>query len=223
MQKQGHRRVRIPLLQNLHRLTFPLPVDQQLKDLERDLVTTYTSQHTNFYDELVEGLKFHPDLGKGTKRLKRMLLSQLVAYKLLQHTHQIDGRRVPDPRLFDNDRITLETFANQQFVFDDNRQIKLSGVWLIASLLRIPMHVLINTKNDDIVEQVIVEFHPSTKVKKIETFVAFEMFNFSAYSANARSKVMWASDENIANMNWSMIEEKLFDFRCWDLMQLPSV
>ena len=89
MQNQGEpRRVRVPLLQALDKLQFPIQVPPSLQETEATLCPKVTDQSTDFYEELAEGLHFDSSLGdSGSINLKRRLLSQLVGYKLLQHTH----------------------------------------------------------------------------------------------------------------------------------------
>ena len=115
----------------------------------------------------------------------------------------------------------METFATMQFVGGEDREIPLTGVWLIASLLRIQVHVTATVLVDDYEEQVELEFF-NPKAKKGEGYVSLMMLNLSTYSVNARNTTDWVSDQQIVNMNWAMIEEKLFDFRCTRLVHLDA-
>ena len=115
----------------------------------------------------------------------------------------------------------METFAIEQFVGGEDRKIPLTAVWLIASLLRIQVHVTATVYVEDYEEQVELEFY-NPKAKKGEGYVTLTMINLSTYTVSARNTTDWVSDQQIVNMNWAMIEEKLFDFRCTRLVHLDA-
>ena len=57
-------RVRVPLLQALNKLQFPIRVPPNLQEIETTLCIKVTDQSTDFYEELAEGLHFDSSLGE---------------------------------------------------------------------------------------------------------------------------------------------------------------
>ena len=157
--------------------------------------------------------------------MKGQFLSQIVAFELFQHCLTQDGQDRGNRPLFAGRLENIRDFAISQLTSHEVPRVDLVTAWLIASVLRIPLSIVVTIREGGnqmkrTVEFILIEGDDSSQSQPLplvaeRTFVKFELKNYENWLSVPRQTIQWTS-EYMKNCTWKSIELKLWRIRCQD-------